>query len=64
MKQPIGSYARVRIQGDGRQAVSQAGSVLLIETVRLAWCEPLYCCSTAFMTLRAMGAPSRPPEMS
>ncbi|MGA5342079.1 transposase, partial [Streptomyces griseoincarnatus] len=30
----IGSYPRVRVQGDGRQAVSQAGSVLLVETVR------------------------------
>ncbi|MDX3568675.1 IS1380 family transposase [Streptomyces sp. ID05-47C] len=31
---PIGSYPRVRVQGDGRQVVSQAGSVLLVETVR------------------------------
>ncbi|WP_404816561.1 IS1380 family transposase [Streptomyces thermolineatus] len=34
MKQPIGSYPRVRIQGDGRQVVTQAGSVLLVETIR------------------------------
>jgi hypothetical protein len=34
VKQPIGSYPRVRVQGDGRQVVSQAGSVLLVETVR------------------------------
>ncbi|MFD4957032.1 IS1380 family transposase [Streptomyces sp. NPDC058451] len=34
MKYPIGSYPRVRVQGDGRQVVSQAGSVLLVETVR------------------------------
>lgn len=34
MKQPIGSYPRVRIHGDGRQVVSQAGSVLLVETIR------------------------------
>lgn len=36
MKQPIGSYPRMRVQGDGRQVVSQAGSVLLVETVRKA----------------------------
>ncbi|KOT42146.1 transposase, partial [Streptomyces caelestis] len=30
----IGSYPRVRVQDDGRQVVSQAGSVLLVETVR------------------------------
>ncbi|MER5992783.1 IS1380 family transposase [Streptomyces viridosporus] len=34
MKQPIGSYPHVRVQGDGRTVVSQAGSVLLVETVR------------------------------
>lgn len=34
MREPIGSYPRVRVQGDGRQVVSQAGSVLLVETVR------------------------------
>jgi hypothetical protein len=34
VKQPIGSYPRVRVRDDGRAVVSQAGSVLLIETVR------------------------------
>ncbi|MGC5344840.1 IS1380 family transposase [Streptomyces sp. DT171] len=34
MKHSIGSYPRVRVQDDGRQVVSQAGSVLLVETVR------------------------------
>lgn len=34
MKKRIGSYPRVRVQDDGRQVVSQAGSVLLVETVR------------------------------
>ncbi|MEU5093689.1 IS1380 family transposase [Streptomyces sp. NPDC020996] len=34
MREPTASYPRVRIQGDGRQVVSQAGSVLLVETVR------------------------------
>lgn len=34
MKQPIGSYPRVRVRDDGRQVVSQAGSVLLVEAVR------------------------------
>ncbi|MFF4830171.1 IS1380 family transposase [Streptomyces sp. NPDC001312] len=34
MREPISSYPRVRVQRDGRQVVSQAGSVLLVETVR------------------------------
>ncbi|MBT2396196.1 IS1380 family transposase [Streptomyces sp. ISL-100] len=34
MKKRIGSYPRVRIEGGGRAAVSQAGGVLLVETVR------------------------------
>lgn len=36
MRERISSYPRVRVQGDGRQVVSQAGSVLLVETVRKA----------------------------
>ncbi|MYR59343.1 IS1380 family transposase, partial [Streptomyces sp. SID625] len=34
MREPISSYPRVRVQGDGRQMISQAGAVLLLETVR------------------------------
>ncbi|MEU0655874.1 IS1380 family transposase [Streptomyces albogriseolus] len=34
MKHSIGSYPPVRVQDDGRQVVSQAGAVLLVETVR------------------------------
>ncbi len=34
MKKPTGSHPHVRVQGDGRAVVSQAGSVLLAETVR------------------------------
>lgn len=34
MKKRIGSYPRVRIEGGGRGVVSQAGAVLLVETVR------------------------------
>ncbi|MGW0772044.1 IS1380 family transposase [Streptomyces sp. NPDC002676] len=34
MKKPTGSYPNVGVQGDGRAVVSQAGSVLLVETVR------------------------------
>ncbi|WP_405387763.1 IS1380 family transposase [Streptomyces sp. NBC_01102] len=34
MRERISSYPRVRVQGDGRQVVSQAGAVLLLETVR------------------------------
>lgn len=34
MKHSVASYPRVRVQDDGRQVLSQAGSVLLVETVR------------------------------
>lgn len=34
MKKSIGSYPRVRVERGGRGVVSQAGAVLLIETVR------------------------------
>jgi hypothetical protein len=34
VKHSIGSYPRVRVRDDGRQVVSQAGAVLLVETVR------------------------------
>ncbi|MFE5037753.1 IS1380 family transposase [Streptomyces sp. NPDC056683] len=34
MKEPISSYPRVRVQADGRRVASQAGAVLLLETVR------------------------------
>ncbi|WP_030795935.1 IS1380 family transposase [Streptomyces sp. NRRL S-337] len=34
MKNPTGSYPRVLVQSDGRAVLSQAGSVLLVETVR------------------------------
>ncbi|PWG06991.1 IS1380 family transposase [Streptomyces sp. V2] len=34
MRELIGSYPHVRVRGDGRQVVSQAGSVLLVETAR------------------------------
>ncbi|MGW7239941.1 IS1380 family transposase [Streptomyces sp. NPDC054804] len=34
MKKTIGSYPRVRVEGGGRGVVSQAGAVLLVETVR------------------------------
>jgi hypothetical protein len=36
VKQRIGSYPRVRVEGGGRAVVSQAGGVLLVETVRKA----------------------------
>ncbi|MEV0008451.1 IS1380 family transposase [Streptomyces sp. NPDC047973] len=36
MKKRIGSYPRVRVEGGGRAVVSQAGGVLLVETVRKA----------------------------
>lgn len=34
MKKGIGSYPRVRVEGGGRGVVSQAGGVLLVETIR------------------------------
>lgn len=34
MTKRIGSYPRVRVEGDGRGVVSHAGAVLLVETVR------------------------------
>lgn len=34
MTKRIGSYPRVRVEGGGRGAVSQAGAVLLVETIR------------------------------
>lgn len=34
MKKSIGSYPRVGVEGGGRGVVSQAGAVLLVETVR------------------------------
>ncbi|MGH3311306.1 MAG: IS1380 family transposase [Streptomyces sp.] len=52
MKKSIGSYPRVRTEGGGQGVVSQAGSVLLVETVRKTgldtaisaalapWCKP------------------------
>ncbi|MBL1085845.1 IS1380 family transposase [Streptomyces actinomycinicus] len=33
MKKPTGSYPHVRVQGNGRAVVSQAGSILLVEPV-------------------------------
>ncbi|GAA2627482.1 IS1380 family transposase [Streptomyces axinellae] len=36
MKKRVGSHPRVRIEGGGRAVVSQAGGVLLVETVRKA----------------------------
>jgi hypothetical protein len=32
VRERIGSYPRVRVEDDGRSVVSQAGSVLLVET--------------------------------
>lgn len=36
MKKRIGSYPRVRVEGGGHGVVSQAGAVLLVETIRKA----------------------------
>lgn len=33
MSKPIGSYPRMGVDGDGRGVVSQAGTVLLVETI-------------------------------
>ncbi|MDQ0605081.1 hypothetical protein QF037_009426 [Streptomyces canus] len=42
MKKHIGSYPRVRVEGSGRGVVSQAGAVLLVETVRKAGLDTRY----------------------
>jgi len=34
VKKRIGPYPRIRVEGGGRQVVSQTGSALLVETVR------------------------------
>ncbi|MEU7183687.1 MULTISPECIES: IS1380 family transposase [Streptomyces] len=50
MKKRIGSYPRVRVEGGGRGVVSQAGGVLLVETVRKAGLDRAI--STALTPLR------------
>ncbi|MEU2901047.1 IS1380 family transposase [Streptomyces sp. NPDC001273] len=50
MKKSIGSYPRVRIEGGGHAVVSQAGAVLLVETVRKAGLDRAI--STALMPWR------------
>lgn len=52
MRQPIGSYPR-RVRGDGRQVVSRAGSVLLVETI---------CKSGLDQAISAALAPCRKPR--
>ncbi len=42
MKKSIGSYPSVRVEGGGRSVVSQAGSVLLVETVRKSGLDARY----------------------
>lgn len=50
VKKRIGSYPRVRVEGGGRGVVSQAGGVLLVETVRKAGLDRAI--STALTPLR------------
>lgn len=57
---PIGSYPRVRIREDGRAVVSQAGSVLLIETVRKTGLDQAISAAlTPWRKPRASTAPAR-----
>ncbi|MFD5065145.1 transposase, partial [Streptomyces sp. NPDC058394] len=53
MKKRMGSYPRVRIEGGGRAVVSQAGGVLLVETVRKSGLDT---------AISAALAPSRRPR--
>ncbi|MFD8079210.1 IS1380 family transposase [Streptomyces sp. NPDC059718] len=50
MKKSIGSYPRVRVEGGGRGVASQAGGVLLVETVRKTGLDQAI--STALMPWR------------
>lgn len=60
MKKSIGSYPRVRIEGGGRAVVSQAGSVLLVETVRKAGLDTAISATLApWRKARAMHDPGK-----
>ena len=60
MKKRIGSYPRVRIQGCGRAVVSQAGAVLLAETVRKAGLDQAFTAAlTAWRRPRAVHDPGK-----
>lgn len=60
MKKHIGSYPRVRIEGGGRVVVSQAGSVLLVETVRKAGLDTAIAAAlTPWRRPRAMHDPGK-----
>ncbi|WDO11013.1 IS1380 family transposase (plasmid) [Streptomyces murinus] len=60
MKKRIGSYPRVRIEGGGRAVVSQAGGVLLVETVRKAGLDTAISAAlTPWRKLRAVHDPGK-----
>lgn len=60
MKKRIGSYPRVRIEGGGRAVVSQAGGVLLVETVRKAGLDTAISAAlTPWRKLRALHDPGK-----
>ncbi len=60
MKKRIGSYPRVRIEGGGRAVVSQAGGVLLVETVRKAGLDTAISAAlTPWRKARAMHDPGK-----
>lgn len=60
MKKSIGSYPRVHIEGGGRAVVSQAGSVLLVETVRKAGLDTAISATLApWRKARAMHDPGK-----
>jgi hypothetical protein len=60
VKKRIGSYPRVRIEGGGRAVVSQAGGVLLVETVRKAGLDTAISAAlTPWRKARAMHDPGK-----
>ncbi|MFG3291588.1 IS1380 family transposase [Streptomyces sp. NPDC048179] len=61
MKKRIGPYPRVRIEGGGRAVVSQAGGVLLVETVRKAGLDAVI--SAALMPWRKARAVHDPGKI-
>ncbi|MFE7313066.1 transposase [Streptomyces sp. NPDC057555] len=60
MSERIGLYPRVRVEGGGQGAVSQAGAVLLLETVRKSGLDTVISAATApWRKPRAVHAPGK-----
>jgi hypothetical protein len=59
VKKTIGSYPRVRVEGSGRGVVSQAGAVLLVETVRKSGLDQAISAALAWRKPRAVHDPGK-----